>query len=77
MNVLFVTFQYRDFCIVSLQANRDFQKIITQAGKIFFMRFLPLVHLNEIFQNELIRFLDPPDPLPPVALSGVKKLDND
>ena len=34
------------------------------------MRFLHLVHLNEILQNKLIGFLDPPDPLPlppPVA----------
>ena len=56
---------------VSLQANRYFQKIITPARKnIFSCGFLHLVHLTEIFQNKLIRVLDPPDPLPPpVALN--------
>ena len=52
MNVPFVTFQFRDlkvFRVVYLQANRDFQKIITQARKnIFSCGFLHLVHLNEI-----------------------------
>ena len=67
MNVPFVTSQYNDlkvFCVVYLQANRDFQNIITQLGKIFFMSFLHLVHLNGIFQNKLIRLLDPPYPQP-------------
>ena len=68
MNVPFVTFQYRDLKVVRvvyLQANRDFQKIITQARKnIFSCGFLHLVHLNEIYQNKLINILDPPDPHP-------------
>ena len=36
------------------------------------MRFLHLVHLNEIYLNKLTRILDPPDPptSPPVALRG-------
>ena len=54
MNVPFETFKYRDlkvFRLVNLQANREFQRIITQAGKNNFSRvFLHLVHLNEIFQ---------------------------
>ena len=57
MNVPFVNFQYcnlKVFSVLYLQANGG---------------FLHLVHLNEIFQNKLIRFLDPPDPLPPVALN--------
>ena len=69
MNVPFMTFQCRDlkvFRVVYLQANRDFQKIITQARKnIFSCGFQHLVHLNELFQNKLIRILDPPDPLWP------------
>ena len=56
MNVSFVAFQYHD-----LQANRDFQKIITQARKKNTRGFLHLVHLNDIFQNKLIKCLDPPD----------------
>ena len=68
MNVPFVTFQCRNlkaFRKVYVHANRDFQKIITQARKnIFSCGFLHLVHLNEIFQNKLI--LDSPDPLPPL-----------
>ena len=81
MNVPFVTFQCRDlkvFRVVYLQANRDFQIFITQARKnIFSCGFLHLVHLNEIFQNKFIWFLDPPDPLSPgpVALkAGVNSL---
>ena len=70
MNVPFVTFQCRDlkvFRVVYLQANRDLKKIITQARKnIFLCGFLHLVYLSEIFQNKLIRILDPPDPLPPL-----------
>ena len=63
MNVPLVNFQCRDlkvFRVVYLQANRDFKKIITQARKNIFSR--------EIFQNKLIRILDPPDPLPPPPL---------
>ena len=68
-----MTFQCHDlkvFLEVYLQANHDFQKIITQTRKNIFSRgFLHLVRLNEIFQNKLIRILDPPDPYPPpVAL---------
>ena len=73
MHVLFVTFQCRDLkvfrVVYNLQANRDFQKIITQKN-IFSCGFLYLVHLNEIYQNKLIRILDPLDPpTPPVALT--------
>ena len=65
----FSVLQFKGFCVVYLQANRDFQKIITQTRKNIFMRFLHLVHLNKIFQNKLFRFLDLPDPpIPPVAL---------
>ena len=59
MNVPFVTFQYRDlkvFCVLHLQANRDFRKFITQARKKNHAVF-------EINQNKLISFLNPPGPL--------------
>ena len=52
MNVPFMTFQCRDlkvFRVEYLQANRDFQKIITQASKNIFMRFFTSCTLNEIF----------------------------
>ena len=43
-----------------------------QARKVFFMRFFTFVHLNEIFENELIAFLDHPDPFfPPCGLDTV------
>ena len=41
MNVPFVSFQYRDLKVLRvlyLQANPDFQKIITQARSDFFIR---------------------------------------
>ena len=69
MNVPFMIFQCRYlkiFRVVYLDANRDVQKIITQARKnIFPCGFLHLVHLNEIFQNKLTRIFDPPDPPDP------------
>ena len=45
-------------------AGRSLFKIfLAQARKgIFSWGFLHLVHLNEIFQNRLVRVLDPPDP---------------
>ena len=62
------------FHVVYLQANRDFQKVTTQARKnSFSCGLLQLVHLNEIFQDKLIYFLDPADTLSPVALTGVRK----
>ena len=59
MNVPFVTFQCRDLKVFSrivyLQANRDFQKVITQARKnIFSCGFLQLVHLNELFHLTIL-----------------------
>ena len=75
MNVPFVSFQYRDLKVfreVYSQANRDFQKIITQARKNIFacgvLHLSDLVHLNEIFQNKFTRFLECPDPYPPPPL---------
>ena len=69
MNVLFVTFQCLDlkvFRVVYLQANRDIQKVITKVRKNIFH-----AQLNEIFQNKLIMFLDPPDPYPPCDLKSL------
>ena len=40
------------------------------------MRFLHIVHLNEIFQNKLIRILSPPDP-PLVALTDSQRPVNE
>ena len=60
------------FCVVYLQANRDFQRTITPARKnIFSCGFSYLVDLNKIFQNKLIRVLDLPDP--PGALTEVQQ----
>ena len=63
----------RFFCVVYLQANRGFQKIISQARKKISCSFLHLVHLHEIFQNKLVLFLDPPDPLPLCGLKSLKR----
>ena len=61
MNVAFVTvLQFKHLKgLAYLQANYDFQKIITQAWKnIFSCGLLHLVHLNEIFENKLINIRD-------------------
>ena len=59
MNVPFVTFQCCDlkvFHVAYLQANRVFQKIITQTKKKISCGFLHLVHLNEIFKINSLEF---------------------
>ena len=50
------------------QANRDFQKIITQARKNIFSCGFLHVYLNAIFQNKLIRILDPGPPDPSIII---------
>ena len=73
MNVPFVTFQCRDlkvFRVVYLQANRDFQKIITQARKnIFHAVFYILCISTRSFKTtyNIVRLTRPY--FPPVALS--------
>ena len=72
MNVPFVTFQCGDlkvFCVVYLQANRDFQKIIIQARNFLCGFYISCISTKS-FKINLLEFWTIQTPLsrPPVAL---------